>query len=112
MQVINEVSVAGYLNTIQVAIDRGMGNGFDVKASYAAEIPLAGDPAALVQRMDLLLLNDRMSPALRARLVAAVSSVAVPAAGASQASIDTANLNRVKLAVFLTMASPEYLVQR
>jgi hypothetical protein len=53
-----------------------------------------------------------MSPTLRQRLVDAINSVAVPGGTATQAQINTALLNRAKIAVLLTMASNEYLVQR
>lgn len=111
-QVVDEVSVAGYLNTMQVAIDRGVGNGFDVKPDYTAESALAPNPETLADRIDLLLLYGRMSMGLRGRIVAAVGSVPIPAAGASQAAIDAARLNRAKLAIFLAMAAPEYMAQR
>jgi uncharacterized protein (DUF1800 family) len=109
-QIVDEVTVAGYLNTMQSAIDGGIGTGRDVRAAYAAEIALANDVNALVDRVDLLLTGGRMSSGLRGRLVSAVGAINVPAnAGTAQT---TALTNRVKLAIFMTMASPEYLVQR
>ncbi|MBW8812448.1 MAG: DUF1800 domain-containing protein [Caulobacterales bacterium] len=110
-QIVDEVTTAGYLNTMQTAIDQGIGTGKDVHSAYAAETALASDPNALADRMSLLLLNGQMSAGLRGRLVEAVGSISVPSSG-SQATINTALLNRAKLAVFMTMASPEYLVQR
>ena len=41
-----------------------------------------------------------------------MNAVPAPAANASQGTIDTAIRNKVKIAILLTMASPEYLVQR
>jgi uncharacterized protein (DUF1800 family) len=111
-QVVDEVSVAGYLNTMQSAIDTGLGTGRDVAAAYAAEKPLASDVNALVDRVNLMLTAGQMSAGLRSRIVTAVSAVAIPGGAATQAQIDTATLNRVKLAVFMIMASPEYLMQR
>lgn len=111
-QVVDEVAVAGYLNTMQTAIDRGFGNGQDVRANYGPELSLANDPAALAERMNLLLHAGSMSPTLKARLTEAIASVPVPAAGSAQSAVDAALLNRVKLAIFLSMAAPEYLVQR
>jgi uncharacterized protein (DUF1800 family) len=111
-QIVDEVTVAGYLNTIQSVIDAGAGaatNGArDVRSSYAAETALAADPGALVDRVNLLLLNGRMSPVLRTRIVEAVGGVSLPATGSQEA----ARLNRAKLAIYMTMGSPEYLVQR
>ncbi len=108
-QVVDEVTVAGYLNTIQTAIDSGAGR--DVRATYPAETEMAVDPRALADRVNLLLMSGQMSPRLRDRITTTVGAVAIPANGTA-AQIATARLNRVKLAVFMTMASPEYLAQR
>jgi uncharacterized protein (DUF1800 family) len=111
-QIVDEVTVAGYLNTMQATIDAGIGtpsNGQrDVRPNYAGDTALAGDPGALADRMSLILMGGRMSTTLRGRVVEAVSAVNVPATGSQTAALT----NRVKLAAFLTMASPEYLVQR
>jgi uncharacterized protein (DUF1800 family) len=109
-QAVDEVSVAGYLNTMQAAIGAGVGTGRDVTPNYTTETGLAGDPNALADRVNLLLLNGQMSPNLRSRITGAVSSVALPAAAGTARS--TALTNRAKLAIFMAMASPEYLAQR
>jgi hypothetical protein len=111
-QVVDEVSVAGYLNTMQGTINAGAGNTSDIVTTYSTEIALANDANALTDRMNLLFLNGQMSPALRTRIVDSINSVAVPGGGASQATINAALTNRAKLAAFMTMASPEYLAQR
>jgi uncharacterized protein (DUF1800 family) len=112
-QIVDEVTVAGYLNTMQTTIDQGIGttvgSARDVRATYAAETAIADDPGALADRMNLLLMSGRMSPALKTRIVDAVSAISLPASGATRT---TALLNRAKLAAFMTMASSEYLVQR
>lgn len=119
MQVVDEVTVAGYLNTMQSVVDQGIGStppggsGRDVRSAYAAELPLAETPSALVDRMNLLLFYGQMSQALRDRITAAVTSVAIPSgANVTQAQIDAARLNRVKTAVYLSMSAPEFIVQR
>ena len=108
-QAVDEVSVAGYVNTLQGAIGAGVGTGHDITANYATEAGLATDPNALTDRMNLLLLNGTMSTNLRSRITGAVSGVALPATGTART---TALNNRAKLAVFMAMASPEYLAQR
>jgi uncharacterized protein (DUF1800 family) len=112
-QIVDEVTVAGYLNTLQTTIDTGIGNTVggvrDVRAAYPAEIAIASDPAALADRMSLLLLNGKMSAALHSRIVEAVGAISVPASGTA---VNAALLNRAKLAAYMTMASSEYLVQR
>ncbi len=112
-QIVDEVSVAGYANTMQTTIGTGIGTSNDVRSAYTQEVAVAADANALADRMNRLLLYGQMSPALRARIVESVNGVAVPAPTATnQATIATALTNRSKLAVYMTMVSPEYLVQR
>lgn len=112
-QIVDEVTVAGYANTMQTVIGSGIGSGNDVRSAYVREVEIADDPNTLVDRMNTLLLSGQMSDALRARIVESVASIAIPAPTSSNAStIATAKLNRAKLAVYMTMVSPEYLVQR
>ena len=112
-QIVDEVTVAGYANTMQTAIGTGIGTGSDVRSAYTREVAIASDANALADRMSRMLLYGQMSSTLRARIVESVNSIAVPAAtGSNQATIDTALLNRSRLAVYMTMVSPEYLVQR
>ncbi|MDP3405237.1 MAG: DUF1800 domain-containing protein [Brevundimonas sp.] len=112
-QIVDEVTVAGYANTMQAAIGNGIGMGADVRSAYVREVAIANDANALADRMNRMLLYGQMSSTLRARIVESVNSVAIPAAtGTNQAAIDTALLNRARLAVYMTMVSPEYLVQR
>ena len=111
-QIVDEVTVAGYANTIQGAIGAGIGSGADVRSAYAAEVAVADDAALLVERMNRLLLYGQMSPTLRTHITESVNSVAIPGVGSTQAQIDAARLNRARLAVYMTMIAPEYLVQR
>ncbi|PHV04596.1 hypothetical protein CSQ96_24910 [Janthinobacterium sp. BJB412] len=113
MQITAEPSVTGYLNQMQDVVPNGVGYGHDVKAGYAAELKLAANPPALLDRVNLLLLNGAMSTVLRSQILAAVNSVALPAAtAANAAAVAKAQHNRVWLAVYLSLASPEYLVQK
>ncbi|WGG53300.1 DUF1800 family protein [Rugamonas sp. DEMB1] len=113
MQITAEPSVTGYLNLMQDVVPNGVGYGRDVQAGYAAELKLAAAPAALVDRVNLLLMNGAMTAALRGQILAAVNSVPLPAATAGNAAVVArAQRNRVHLAVYLSMASPEYLVQK
>lgn len=115
MQITHETTVASYINYMQGVIPNGpsasSGQTADrVIAGYTAEIALADTPSALVDRVNLLLLANGMKPATRTAIINAVSSVAIPATPASAA--DTARKNRVYLAIYLAMASPDYLVQK
>ncbi|MEB2318817.1 MAG: DUF1800 domain-containing protein [Pseudomonadota bacterium] len=113
MQITDESSVAGYLNTMRSVVKNGAGSGSprDVQMDYYREwVPLAADPAELVQRVNLLLLHGQMSNDMRIRLIEAVDSVNLNRSNAQQ--VEEARLNRVRLALFLTLASAEYLTQK
>jgi len=130
-QIVHDVSVAGYMNYMRGLVT--VNTTRDIQQDYTAEVALAATPADLVERMNLLLFYGQMPDALRSALVAAVTSRAIPAPvypsvpapapGASavtppaqpatnQAAIDAAKLDRVYLAVFLSMSSPDYLIQK
>ena len=117
-QGVDEVTVAGYLNTMQGAIGNGIGSvptggsGADIQSAYTAEMAVASDANALADRMNRLLLYGQMTATLRQRLVDSINGIAIPGGTATQAQINAALLNRAKIAVMLTMASPDYLVQR
>ena len=64
-------------------------------------LPDAGNPDALVSRLDRLLLHGAMRPAMRKTIVNAVSRL--PA---------TDPLRRVKMALNLILASVDYQVQK
>ncbi len=100
-QVVGEATAAGYVNVMQAIVQFGVGVGADVKPNYAGELALAGDADELIDRVDRCLLAGQMSATLRTDVRGAVNSIAASAAA-----------NRVYTAVLLTMASPEYLVQK
>jgi len=108
-QIVNEVAVVGYSNFMRSIVQNGVGTNSprDVQPDYAAEIALAHDANLLVDRVSLLLTAGSMSTGTRSLIVNAVNSIPYP--GSNQA---TARLNRARLAVFFTLSSPEYLVQK
>ena len=101
MQITEEMSVTGYLNFMRDTIQNGTGMSNDIKADYTAELALARSPGVLVDRVNLLLMQNQMSATLRSQILAAINS-----------NPGNSDINRVYLAVFLTMASPEYIVQK
>lgn len=110
MQLVGETSIVGYLNTIQTAIEAGIGDNRDVKANYTAELALADTPDKLIDRVNLLLVANQMSATLRGQILTAINSVAISTTDPTSAA--AARKNRVSLAIFLTMASTEFLVQK
>ncbi|MBB3120088.1 DUF1800 domain-containing protein [Pseudoduganella violacea] len=111
-QITAEPSVIGYLNYMQFAIPHGLGRDYDIRADYRNEFPLAMQPEQLVERLNLLLLNGAMSPGLRQQIVQAVNNVPVPARASQARYISDKQYDRVHLAIYLAMSSPEYLVQK
>ena len=116
LQLAHEVSVAGYLNYMRGWA--GVNASRDVQQDYSAEISLAADADRLVERANLLLMGGQMPAALRAQIVTGVNGRAIPAPVTSngtvtnQAQIDAARRDRASLAAYLTLAAPDYLVQR
>lgn len=117
LQIAHETSAAGYVNYLRSVVFSGVGvvngapfNRPDVQADYSAELAVAERPAELVDRIDAKLMGGSMPAALKAEIVAAVA--AVPIQTHSQAAIDLGKKVRVASAVLLTLASPEFQVQK
>ncbi|WP_291939284.1 DUF1800 domain-containing protein [Limnohabitans sp.] len=102
-QLVNESTVAGYLNFMQSVIGNGISSG-DVSANYALELSLALDPPKLLAHLNLRLAADAIHPTTLTELSTAVATIS--------ASTATGQLNRVKAAILLVMAAPEYLIQK
>jgi uncharacterized protein (DUF1800 family) len=98
LQITDETSIAGYLNFLAIYVDRGWE---DLQTPYAAEIALAQDPSALVARVALLLAGDAYSAETAGSIARAVATIP---AGRPR--------DRVRAAIMLVAASPEYLVQK
>lgn len=126
MQIAHETSVAGYVNYMRDAVNSGVGsyngtvggvtyNRRDLQRDWSAELALAEDPEALATHV-LDKLTWGMAPAaLHAEIAQAVDSITIPAlnsSGSNQSQINTAKLNRVRSAVLLALASPEFQVQQ
>jgi uncharacterized protein (DUF1800 family) len=109
LQNVNEISVVGYSNFMRSAVQNGVGsnNPRDIQPDYTAELALAHDADLLIDRVSLLLTAGSMSAATRTLILNAVNSITMPATNQT-----TARLNRARLAVFFTLSSPDYLVQK
>jgi uncharacterized protein (DUF1800 family) len=111
MEITDVTTVMGYLNTMQAALSpSGYGNNGDLYMTLATEIGLANNPQALLDRVNMLLLGGQMSSTLSTQILAAINAIAVPAGG-DPTDINNALLARAQTAVFLTVASPEYVAQ-
>jgi uncharacterized protein (DUF1800 family) len=117
LQIAHETSAAGLVNYLRDAVALGVGASNtlgsvtrrDIQADFSAELALATDPGALVDRVFTRLLpHTAVSAELRSDIVAAVGSIALPTSG----STATALRNRVNTALLLTLVSAEFQVQR
>ena len=109
-QVVNENAVASWIVLAELMSGHGIGwvNGrAEISANYDSLITQAGtgNLGPVIDEIDLMLFGGRMSSTLRQTLVDALVSVANDGPTLTPR-------NRARLAVFLALASPEYLVQR
>jgi uncharacterized protein (DUF1800 family) len=125
MQITHETSAAAWVNFMRDNVASGVGatngtvggvvlNRRDIRPDFTAELALAGDSAALVERVAGRLTYAAGSE-LKAEIATAVGSIAIPAlntGGTNQAAIDTAKRSRVNAAILLVLASPEFQVQQ
>ena len=99
-QITNESTVVGYANFAQNFVANGVG---ETRPDYSAELALATDAAALVNRVALLLAANALSAETLNTIGTAVATIS--------AATDAGKLNRVRAAVHLVLCAPEYLVQ-
>ena len=126
LQIAHETSVAAWINYMRDNIASGVGanngtvagvtlNRRDIRPDFAAELALASDAPALVERVAEKLTWNQAGAALKAEIATAVATIAIPVlntGGTNQAAIDTARRNRVNAAVLLVLATPEFQVQK
>jgi len=100
-QLLNEVTVTGYLNFMQTLLTTGQG---DAKPDLSADMALSADARAMVARQALLLGGGAISDATQARIAAAVTTIA--------ANTDDGRINRARAGWMLLLACPEYQIQK
>jgi uncharacterized protein (DUF1800 family) len=98
-QITHESSVVGYLNFMQATITNGIG---DVKPNYVPWLTKTADTTALVAELNKILAADALSVVTQSSLASAVASL--------PNVTDADKTKRIQAAIFLVMASPEYLV--
>ena len=106
-QLVNETSVAGYVNFIERAITGGRTPVADITLDFSAEIAIAQDSAALLDRLDLLLTGRQLSQSVRDIVRTAMEDVPLTAS-----STNADRLRRVQIGVALVLASTDYLIQK
>ena len=129
MQILNETSAAGYVNYVRDGLSFGFGIcGYanncqsttprDVQLDFQSNpnsdlLKLATNPEALVENTNQRLMYGTMPDDLRADILAAVKSVYVGTVKNQSAEDASATAKkRIATALLLTMASPEFQVQK
>jgi uncharacterized protein (DUF1800 family) len=113
-QITHETTITGYANFMVEEVERkntwwrdnvyaGWPMSDYLFGDYSAEVALAGNPDALVDRLNLLLVAGQMTAATRKAIVEAVKATPVDASGGTR---------RVAFATYLIMMSPEFIVQK
>jgi uncharacterized protein (DUF1800 family) len=108
MQMTNVSSVVGYINYMQDAISGNPLQGPDIFSNYEAEISLAATPTALLDRINLLMMDGEMDSTLYGQILGAINAIDIPS---DPTAANAALLNRVQTAIYLTMASPAFCAQ-
>ena len=106
-QLVNETSVAGYVNFLERAITGGRTPVADIALDFASEVAIAQDSTALLDRLDLVLTGRQLSQSARDTIRTAMEDVVLTAS-----STNADRLRRVQIGVALILASTDYLVQK
>lgn len=111
MQLVSETSVTGYVNSVIALLDTGLGNGIQVKLDDAVQV--ADDPEQLIQFVADRLEGGVLPETLHMVMRATLDAMPVPSGDGSAAdAVLAARRNRVRAAILLVAASPEFLVAR
>ena len=102
MQITHATTAINYANFMRSFINRNSAN--DWRGSYPDDFrTVADDPELLIDALDTILTAGRMSDETKLRITDTLASVEDPANN---------QLNRIKLAVLLTVVSQEYITQQ
>lgn len=107
LQITHSNSIVGFVNFMDTLVRRTPDNVGDAPVfipDYSRETPIASDPEALVDRLDLVLTSNRMRPSTRQRILDAMAFV-------DASDPDVLATRRVQIAVLMTVTSPEFMVQ-
>ncbi|TAG45852.1 MAG: DUF1800 domain-containing protein [Betaproteobacteria bacterium] len=117
LQIVNETSVAGYVNFMRDSVSQGVGfpagDGLtrrDIQSDYKTELALATNAEALVERVTTRLTYGAMSAERRKLISDAVKNIAIPSGSSTSSAVNAAMRQRVNAAILLTVAAPEFIV--
>ncbi|MES2069531.1 MAG: DUF1800 domain-containing protein [Pseudomonadota bacterium] len=100
-QITNESSVVGYVNYMQRAVSKGVG---DVLADYRDLLPLADNAQSLLDEINLVLAAGQIGSDNLSLMRSAVNAM--------PGGTDPRRYNRIYAALTLVLAAPEFIVQK
>lgn len=103
-QLHNETTTAGFLNFMSWVMRY---NYNDVRATYSALLPIAHDPQAVLDWLDLRMTANQLSAETRTTILNALTAMNVTASSSNDAKLDL-----LAGACLLILSTPEYLVQK
>lgn len=124
-QITNSQSISGYMNALnqwlfygQIVDDWGLGYADSVNEGDYPELDLSAEMALtdngqireLLDRLDLILAHGQISQRSKDLMVPAIQEMSID--GYNEENTLYLRRQRVNLAIYLTMASPEYLINR
>lgn len=122
-QIVNETSVAGYLNFIHWPIRYGMycpepsvphaawvNYVPDIQPDYSQELVLAHNPSALIARLNLLLCAGQLSTENQTTMINALATIQI--GSNNPVVVEAQKLDRVAAAILMIMSSSDYLIQK
>ena len=121
MQIAHETTAAGYVNFMRDNIAQGVGqwnnstSRRDLQTDFAAELALADQPPALIERINAKLFYGGMPAELKTEIQGAIEKMAIPTLrtdASNQTQVTNAKRARVNAAIFLAVISPEFQVQK
>jgi len=105
--IVNESSVAGYVDFIWRTIKGDPYWTEDIRADYKFEIDMANDPVKLLDHLDLIFTAGQIRPRTKQLILSAIEDVQI-----ENSDDDESKLRRVQIALMLVMTSNEYIVQK
>jgi uncharacterized protein (DUF1800 family) len=105
--IVNESSVAGYVDFMWRTIRGDPYWTDDIRAEYKAEIMLASNAIELLDHLDLIFTAGQIRPHTRKQILSAIEDV--PLASEND---DGAKVRRVQIGIMLVMTCNEYIVQK
>ena len=106
-QLVNESSVAGYVNFIRGTVDGRNYWTDNIEASYERQISFGEDPKRLLDHLDLVLTGGQLRDPTRALILKAIEDVPIDSTDKAAST-----KRRVWVGVCLVMCCNEYLVQK